>query len=135
MDFIDTNIIVYANDKRDPAKQAQALEIISDAMLTGTGVISVQVLQEYANTALKKLHQPQTTVINQLALLRQLSVVEPSVSMVTRAVELTVLFQISFWDASIVAAAENAGCRRLLSEDLNPGQFYGAVEVINPLLA
>jgi predicted nucleic acid-binding protein len=45
---------------------------------------------------------------------------------------LTSLFSISFWDASIIAAAEKSGCRRLLSEDLNPGQIYGTILAVNP---
>ena len=134
MNFIDTNIIVYANDRRDPDKQKRALEVIRRAMLEGTGVVSIQVLQEYANTALNKLKQERSIVLNQLSLLSLLNVVEPSPQMVARAVELTAIFPISFWDASIVAAAENSGCRELLSEDLNPGQSYGAVRVVNPLL-
>lgn len=133
MEFIDTNILVYANDRRDPSKQARALQVISEAILSGTGVISIQVLQEYANTALNKLKQERMIVLNQLALLNQLNVVEPTPQMVTRAVELTGIFPLSFWDASIVAAAETAGCQKLLSEDLNSGQYYGLVRVVNPL--
>lgn len=133
MEFIDTNIIVYANDRRDPSKQARALQVVSEAILSGTGVISIQVLQEYANTALNKLKQERMIVLNQLALLNQLNVVEPTPQMVARAVELTGIFPLSFWDASIVAAAETAGCQKLLSEDLNSGQYYGLVRIVNPL--
>lgn len=134
MDFIDTNIIVYANDQRDPDKQARALETIQGAMLEGNAAISIQVLQEYANTALNKLGQERSVVINQLALLSHINVVEPTPGMVSRAVELSALFPLSFWDASIIAAAESVSCKRLLSEDLNPGQFYGSIQVVNPLL-
>lgn len=133
MDFIDTNIIVYANDRRDPEKQKRAIEIVKSAIMDGNAAISIQVLQEYANTALNKLNQQRSVVLNQLSLLAQINVVEPDPQMVSRAVELTALFQLSFWDASIVAAAEAAGCRNLLSEDLNPGQSYGSVRVVNPL--
>lgn len=133
MEFIDTNIIVYANDRRDPSKQARALQVVCEAILSGTGVISIQVLQEYANTALNKLKQERMIVLNQLALLNQLNVVEPTPQMVARAVELTGIFPLSFWDASIVAAAETAGCQKLLSEDLNSGQYYGLVRIVNPL--
>lgn len=133
MDFIDTNIIVYANDRRDPEKQKRAIEIVKSAIMDGNAAISIQVLQEYANTALNKLNQQRSVVLNQLSLLAQINVVESDPQMVSRAVELTALFQLSFWDASIVAAAEAAGCRNLLSEDLNPGQSYGSVRVVNPL--
>lgn len=55
--FLDTNIIVYANDSRDSRKQNKAVDIISEAMVSNDGVISTQVLQEYSNVALKKLNQ------------------------------------------------------------------------------
>lgn len=135
MNFIDTNLIVYANDKRDVKKQEQALELIRREMREGTGVVSIQVIQEYANTALNKLGQEVGVVLRQLMLLENLTVVRPDPSMVRRAVELKLLFQLSFWDASIVAAAENAGCRHLFSEDLNAGQAFGVIRVINPFQA
>lgn len=132
MNFIDTNLIVYANDRRDVKKQEQALDLIRREIREGTGVISIQVMQEYANTALNKLNQEAGIVLRQLALLETLTVVYPDPPMVRRAVELKLLFQLSFWDASILAAAENAGCSQLLSEDLNEGQAYGAIRVVNP---
>jgi predicted nucleic acid-binding protein len=132
MDFIDTNVIVYANDRRDPRKQDIALNVISTAMRQRSGVISVQVLQEYANTALAKLRQQSATVLRQLALLESLSIVSPDAKMVRRSAELQALFQISFWDASILAAAETAGCRRVLSEDLTDGGINGSLRVCNP---
>lgn len=133
MDFIDTNLIVYANDRRDKAKQASALAVVRKAIREGSGIISVQVLQEYANTALTKLGQEPTVVLRQLALLESMRVVCPDAMMVSRAVELKSLYQISFWDASILAAAESTGCSRLLTEDLNDGQMYGSIRVMNPL--
>jgi predicted nucleic acid-binding protein len=132
MNFIDTNLIVYANDKRDIEKQAQALDVIRREIREGTGVISIQVMQEYANTALNKLNQEAGIVLRQLALLETLTIIRPDPPMVRRAVELKMLFQLSFWDASILAAAESAACRQLFSEDLNVGQAFGAIRVINP---
>jgi predicted nucleic acid-binding protein len=134
MDFIDTNLIVYANDGRDPAKQARALEVINQAIKTTSGVISVQVLQEYANTALNKLGQEPAIVVQQLALLENLTVVQPDPAMVRRAVELKTFYKLSFWDASILAAAQSAGCKQLLSEDLNGGQLFGSIRVVNPFI-
>ena len=134
MHFVDTNIVVYANDSRDPEKQERALAVMERSFLSGEGVVSIQVLQEYANTALYRLHQDRAVILNQLALLAQLKVVEPNAKLVSRAVELNALFSVSFWDASILAAAESVGCRQLLSEDLKPGQCYGSVQVINPFL-
>jgi predicted nucleic acid-binding protein len=134
MNFIDTNLIVYANDRRDPEKQLRALEVIRQEINDRTGVISIQVLQEYANTALNKLNQETAIVLRQLALLETMTIVYPDAAMVRRAVELKALYQLSFWDASIVAAAQSAGCRYLFSEDLNTGQVFGTLRVTNPLL-
>ena len=130
--FIDSNVVVYANDARDPLKQEVALGVIGRAIRSGTGVISTQVLQEYANVALVKLAQRQDVVLHQLALLERLQVVTQTPGLVRRAVELRGLYGISFWDASIVAAAESRGCQEIFSEDLNAGQFYGGVAVVNP---
>ncbi len=132
LDFFDSNVVVYANDGRDAAKQKRALALIGDALRSGSGVVSTQVLQEYANVALGKLGQRQDVVLRQLALLERLQVVPQTPPLVRRAVELHGLYGITFWDAAIVAAAESRGCDRILSEDLNAGQFYGGVVVVNP---
>jgi len=133
--FIDSNIVVYANDSRNPEKQHIALRVIGDALRAGTGVISTQVLQEYANVALGKLAQRQDVVLRQLAILERLEVVSQTPALVRRAVELRTLYGISFWDASIVSAAESRECRKIVSEDLNAGQFYSGAAVVNPFTA
>jgi len=130
--FIDSNVVVYANDGRDAVKQKLAIALIGDAIRLGNGVISTQVLQEYANVALCKLGQRQDVVLRQLVLLERLKVVPQTPALARRAVELHGLYGISFWDAAIVAAAESGGCECILSEDLNAGQFYGGVVVTNP---
>ncbi len=132
LDFIDSNVVVYANDGRDAAKQERALAVIGEAIRSGNGVISTQVLLEYANVALNKLGQRQEVVLRQLALMERMQVVSQTPALVRRAVELHGLYGIAFWDAAIVAAAENRGCDRILSEDLNTGQFYGGIRVANP---
>ena len=130
--FIDTNIVVYANDKRDPVKQKTAATLISTLMASGDGVISTQVLQEYAAISLQKLHQRHDVIIRTLAILEQLEVIQQNPDMIRKAVELKTLYQISFWDACIISNAEAAGCSTILSEDLNSGQFYSGIAVINP---
>ncbi len=130
--FIDTNIIVYANDARDGEKQARALEIVGGHMKSGTGVISTQVLQEYAHVALNKLHQRQDVILRQLMLLENLKIIQQSPVLIRRSVEIKVTYQISFWDACIIAAAEHARCHYILSEDMNTGQFYSGIAMQNP---
>ncbi len=130
--FIDTNIIVYANDARDKEKQAIALNVITEHMKSGSGVISTQVLQEYAHVALNKLHQRQDVILRQLVLLEEMTVIQQSPALIRRAVEIKATYQISFWDACIIAAAEYAKCNVILSEDMNASQFYSGIVMQNP---
>ncbi len=130
--FIDTNVVVYANDSRDIAKQRRAVDLIATAIREGSGVLSTQVLQEYANVAVSKLGQRQDVVLRQLRLLERLQVVQQTPELIRRAVELRGVYGISFWDASVVAAAEAEKCDRIFSEDLNTGQFYAGIVVVNP---
>lgn len=130
--FIDTNIIVCANDMRDEVKQLRAIKVVQDLIRHQAGALSTQVLQEYASVALTKLKQDSDVVLRQLKLLEHL-ILGPLTGRTTRrAVEISVGYRISFWDANIVAAAEFAECDSILSEDLNPGQFYAGIEVVNP---
>jgi predicted nucleic acid-binding protein len=115
-----------------PAAYVRSVVCFADALRSGTGVISTQVLQEYANVALGQLAQRQDVVLRQLAILERLVIVPQTPALVRRAVELRTLYGISFWDASIVSAAESSECREMISEDLNAGQFYGRAVVVNP---
>jgi predicted nucleic acid-binding protein len=130
--FLDTNLVVYANDARVPEKQARAIEVVARAIRDRTGVISTQVMQEYAVVAGSKLHQDADTILRQLLLLESLEVVQITPALIRRGLELQYRYQIDYWDASILAAAEHAHCGVLLSEDLNPGQLYATVRIENP---
>ena len=130
--FIDSNIVIFANDRNAGDKHIKAIETITRCMKAQNGVLSIQVLQEYANIALNKLQQDTAVVLRQLKLLETFKVVTPSPKMIRRSVEIRNSYHIAFWDAGIVAAAETADCDLILSEDLNAGQYYAGVEVINP---
>ncbi len=132
--FLDTNLIVYANDARLPEKQARAIDVVTRLMRDGTGVISTQVMQEYAVVAGSKLHQAPDAILRQLLLLESLEVVEITPALIRRGLELQFRYQIDYWDASILAAAEHARCDVLWTEDLNPGQLYAAIRTVNPFL-
>jgi predicted nucleic acid-binding protein len=130
--FIDTNIIIYANDRRDREKQTKALKLIKNLMKEKSGVVSTQILQEYAFVALNKLNQDHDVVLRQLKLLESLEVINQSADQIRRAVEIMHLYKINFWDACIISNAEQGNCSKLYSEDLNPGQFYSGIQVVNP---
>lgn len=132
--FIDTNLIVYANDRRDPQKQHKAIELVQELMDNGLGVISTQVLQEYSSVALSKLQQDHAVVLRQLTLLESFDVVLIKPALIRRAIEIRSSYSISFRDSCIISAAESAGCDCIYSEDLNTGQYYSGIKVSNPLL-
>ena len=132
--FIDTNIVVYANDNRVAMKQNKAIEIIVSLMTSRTGTISTQVLQEYAFVAINKLKQPQDVVLRQLKLLESLEIIHQSPIQIRRAVEIMHLYKIGFWDACVISNAEHANCTEIYSEDLNSGQFYSGIQIVNPFL-
>ena len=133
--FLDTNVLIYANDARDPEKQARAIEVVTDSMRQGSGVISTQVLQEYAVVAVEKLGQDLEVVLRQLLLLESLEVVQITPELVRRGLEIQARHHIAYWDGAIIAAAEHAKCSTLLSEDLSAGRLYGTVRVENPFAA
>jgi predicted nucleic acid-binding protein len=130
--FLDSNIIVYANDAADAGKQENAISLVQKHMRDGTGVLSTQVLQEYAVTALQKLGQAVPVVMHQLHLLESLSVVVIKPDLVRRGLEIKTLYGLSYWDSLIIAAAESAGCNQILSEDLNSAQSFCGMKCINP---
>jgi predicted nucleic acid-binding protein len=132
-EFLDTNILVYAYDASDPRKQSLAQELIRRA-LAGEFLISAQVLSEFASTLFHKISPPATTeqLISILDALAPIKTISPDEETVRRAVEAHSSCGLHFYDAMIVAAAEQAACTRIWSEDLNPGQEYLGIKVENP---
>ncbi|MFP4268597.1 MAG: PIN domain-containing protein [Spirochaetaceae bacterium] len=133
--FLDTNILVYAHDTAYPEKQQRAQNLIFEGMRETTGVISVQVLNEFFVTATKKIEQPLSIPSTRhiLLLLSHLEVVDLDYDMVIRATGMQQEYHISHWDAMILSAAERAECGILYSEDLSHRQKYCGIECINPL--
>jgi predicted nucleic acid-binding protein len=132
--FLDTNILVYADDAKLPAKQLKAVELIEHHLRLRTGVISIQVLQEYFAAVLRKLNLDVGLAKRKIQVYAKFHVVEPKVNSVVSAVDLHRLHGISFWDASILQSAKEAGCSILLTEDLQHGQTIDGVRIVNPFL-
>ncbi|MFZ5830436.1 MAG: PIN domain-containing protein [Planctomycetota bacterium] len=130
--FIDTNVVVYANDARDRIKQDRARQILATTLGKGDGVLSTQVLHEYARTAIEKLKQHPDIVMRQITLLERFEIVAVTPHLIRRAIEILDRYRLNFWDASVLAAAESARCGVVYSEDLNAGKVYVAVRVVNP---
>jgi len=132
--FVDTNILVYAEDKDESEKHAIARDLIVELWRTRDGVVSVQVLQEFFVTVTRKIKRSLSTG-KALDIVREYltwRVVDNTSALLVAAVELQQKAQLSFWDAMVVQAAIDAGCERLYSEDLNDGQRFGTLQIANP---
>ena len=133
-DFFDTNILIYAADRSEPEKQTQARRLLNSAVENETGALSVQVLGEFFSVVTRRIPYPLSVeeaeeIIHRVAVL---PVVELDWALVRRAIDTHKEYGISYWDSLIVAAAERAGCTRIVSEDLNSGQFYCGIAVVDP---
>lgn len=133
MTFVDTNVLIYAvcRGEHERAKSEKVRSILRRDDLA----LSVQVLQEFYVQVTRPIrNQPLSHVdaTSLISLWLRFPVVEISVSLMQHALRIKDRYQTSYWDAVILAAAESAGCTELLSEDLNPGQSYEGVRVINP---
>ncbi len=130
--FFDTNILVYADDDDTPAKQQLARDLIYEHRRGETGVVSMQVLQEYFVTVTQKLKVDSPAARRKVEILSEFDVVAPDVADILAAIDLHRLHGFSFWDALVVRAAKQAGCRVLLSEDFQDGREIDGVKVLNP---
>jgi predicted nucleic acid-binding protein len=126
--FFDTNILIYAFAADDP-RSARAEGLIADG-----GVIGVQVLNEFTNVTRRKLRWQWERIEAAFVVLEELlGPARPLTAAVhARAVVVARDREVSLYDALIVAAAVEAGCRILCSEDLQHGQRFGALRVENP---
>jgi len=135
--FIDTNLFIYQLDSSDPAKAAVANQIIRAGIATGNACISFQVVQECLNTILRKaeisLNTEQTSQYLEASLAPLLRVY-PSIPLYQRSLEIQSRYRFGFYDSLIVAAALEAGCNTLYSEDLQHGQAIGDLRVENPFI-
>ena len=131
--FLDTNILVYAQDQDSPVKRRRSREVIAALAQSGTGVISTQVLQEFYVTVTRKLGVAPLAAKRVLQTFTIFEIVQTSPDLIERAIDCSVLNTISFWDALIVAAAASSGCAIVYSEDLNADQTIQGVRVENPM--
>ena len=135
--FLDTNVFVYAVDQGDKQKKATADALIGRAIDRKTGVVSYQVVQEFLNVALKKFVVPLTTEQARLyigVVFRPMFAVQPSMGLFSDALDIRSRHRLSWYDSLIVAAAVEAGCSVLYSEDLSHGTKINGVRIENPFL-
>ena len=134
LEFVDTNILIYAHDRSAGQKHIRAKELLRELWERRSGCVSIQVLQEFYVNVTQKVEKPlipesASQIIADLAVWE---VHRPGVDDVLDAIHLQGRYQLSFWDAMIITSALQLGCGTVWSEDLNPGQSYQQVTVLNP---
>lgn len=132
--FFDTNVLAYASDGDSPRKQSVARAVLKQHATNTSGCLSTQVLQEFYVTAVKKLSIAPLDAKDIIQSFLRFEVVTIDPEDIQRAIDATIIWQISFWDSLILVAARKARCDVLLSEDLNHGQLCDGVRIVNPFL-
>jgi predicted nucleic acid-binding protein len=131
--FVDTNILIYAHDVDAKAKHEAAKRVLHDLWKGRTGVLSMQVLQEFYVNVTRKIASPlpkdaARQVVNTYAIW----CMETTPAEIAAAFRIEDESRIGFWDALIVASATSSGAVRILSEDFNAGQTIGGIRIENP---
>ena len=132
--FVDTNVFVYRHDDSVPSKQSRAEQWITTLVQSRNGRLSFQVLQElYATlTRKRRLNFDRSEAREIVRLLAAWQPIATDLASLERAWLLQQHYALSWWDALIVAAAQTCECDVLLTEDLQHGQEFGAVRVVDP---
>ncbi len=133
--FLDTNVLVYSFDPSVPAKQAEAVRLIKAALYDGKGLISSQVIQEFINVAIKKFAVPMSLHDSRKYLdtvLSGLCRVFMSIDLYRSALDIMERWGYSLYDSLIIAAALQADCDILYSEDLHHHQKIHGLTIVDP---
>jgi predicted nucleic acid-binding protein len=130
--FVDTNVLVYAEDPRDPDRRSTARAVVRDLWDSGSGALSTQVLQEFYAVATRKLGLTPARARRIVAEYDVWPVVETTPQLIVSASLLQEAHGVAFWDALIVEAALLAGATELLTEDLQAGRRFAELTVRNP---
>ena len=137
--LVDTNVLVYAYDRDDPAKQTAAINLLSGLMSSGRMVLSTQCLNEfYSIVTSKKKPLPMSPDLARRAVVGFIAASEAVVpldgSMTLEAIGAAPRHSMSFWDALIWAAARRAGASTIFTEDFQHGRDVEGIRYINPFL-
>ena len=131
--FVDTNILIYAHDVDAGIKHDIAKRLLGELWGERTGVLSMQVLQEFYVNVTRKIATPLPKEAARLVVnTYSIWCTETTPAEIAHAFRIEDESRIGFWDALIVASAAKAGAARILSEDLNPGQLLAGLRVENP---
>ncbi len=132
--FLDSNLLVYTDDRDEPRKQEVALAVLEECRRRSSGVVSSQVLQEYFAVATRKLGVPAEIARRKVELFAHFDLVLIALDDILAAIDLHRLHGFSLWDALVVRAASRSGCAVLYSEDLQHGRRIEGLAFVNPFL-
>ena len=130
--FLDTNVLAYACDADQPVKREKARALLTTVSREVPPCVSTQVLQEFFVTVTRKMGVEPMQAKRIIHSFRHMETVLIDPEDINRAIDGSVIWQVSFWDALILTSALKAHCAVLYTEDLNDGQVYDTVRVVNP---
>lgn len=132
--FVDSNILIYAHDQDADERRERAATLLGSLWESGNGRLSTQVLQEFFVNATSRLATPLVRATAREVVKTYAVWVQDATTpeTITRAIDIADLARLYFWDALIVASAEQCGASRLLTEDLNHGQQIAGIHIENP---
>jgi predicted nucleic acid-binding protein len=132
--FVDTNVLLYSVDATDAAKRARARQWMDALWAADAGRLSWQVLNEFYSNAVGKMKRPAVLARENVETLAMWHPLNFGLGLLHRAWYWMDRASVSYWDALILAAAESAGCKYLLSEDFQAGRKFDDLTVVNPFL-
>ncbi len=133
--FLDTNVLAYCTDAAAPAKQRRARTLVERLSKAGEAVVSTQVLIELFDTLTRKHMMPASAAQTVVLACTAWPVVDSDLALVTAAIDKSLQYQLSIWDAMVVEAALRAQALTLYSEDLGHGRRFGPLAVVDPFAA
>ena len=135
--FVDTNVFLYSFDERDIAKQVISRRWLAWCWESRRGRLSTQVVNEFYANALGKFSKtlPHQKARAEIRRLRAWQIWQIDDATVEGAWALQDRFALNYWDALMVASAQQMGCGYLLTEDLQHGQHIDELQIINPFLS
>jgi predicted nucleic acid-binding protein len=132
VEFIDTNVLIYAHDRGTRAKHDRAVDLLSRLFDDATGALSIQILSEFYAAATKKLAMKSEEAEEVISDLGAWTIHRPGHGDLLKASRLHRRYKLSWWDALMLNSAIELGCSVLWTEDLADGQRYGSLLVRNP---
>ena len=133
--FVDTNTLIYAHDLDAKAKHEAAKRVLQELWSEQTGVLSMQVLQEFYVNVTRKPHPISKESARLVVSTYTIWCIDTTPAEISSAFRIEDEAHIGFWNALIVASAVKGGANRILSEDLNAGQIISGVRLVNPFAA